>query len=132
MRGIPMDQCSSCGKRQFPHEDVHLRFMKTVGSNAELKYAHRKGFFSKTFVCCSCKAELNGQPQPTTFSFAVAPDMGEPVQVEIVAPTYTCMCGTRQFEASATEFLALAQALAAAVKQAEDSSSSATRPATAR
>ena len=131
MRNIPMDQCSNCGKRQFPHGDIHLRFMKTVGSNGELKYAHRKGFFSKTFLCCNCKAELNGQPQTTVFPFAVQPDSGEPVQVEIAAPTYTCMCGTKQFEASATEFIALAQAVAAAVKSAEDSSSSASRPAAA-
>ena len=127
---IPMDQCASCGKRQFPHGPFHLTFMDTVGSNKELKYARRKGFFSKTYICCNCKAEMNGPPQSGEWSFAMLPSTGEPIQVAIEAPTYLCMCGTRQFAASPTEFIALAQAVAAAVKSAENSSS-ASRPATA-
>ncbi len=95
-RNVPVEQCPSCGARQFPMQSFLQGFLQEIGFKHELRCARSKGLFHKTEVCCQCGAELRELPQTRKFTMNVLTDT-TPLELQIEAPSYACMsCGTTQ------------------------------------
>ena len=95
---LPLLRCGQ-GHHQFvrPQFGAELLEHLTQEDEPDLPAGEEKGLFRKKYLCESCGAELEAQPDHRhTFSIEVPLDDVEPVGVELSMPVYRCSACARE------------------------------------